>query len=530
MARQAPGPPPPPNTSTTITATAMIRGRVLATNGAPISNAEVRVRGRDNRVVTTDEQGQFEVRDLTPGDWTVTATKSGYAAQQYGQNSPLEAASPVAVPNGGRVTIDLWLTRGVAVSGRVVDEFGDPLANVAVRAMRSQMVRGQRQLVAIGPIDQTDDLGAYRLYGLPPGDYYVSAAIRYPGNASSAEMMNVPTYHPGTVRASEAQTIRLRAGDDQFGIDVQAAATVPGMRVSGTVLTPGGLPAAHASLHLFDTFMTTPTLSASFRADERGRFSATNVRPGSYVIEAVMASTGPDDLSRGTVPVEVAGTNLEGITVMMRGPVTLVGSIVAEANGALPGGSEVGITARSLAGGGVFGSESRMVLSNGPATKAIPFKMPMLFGAYRFGVEGLPDGWMLRRFEVDGRDVTDTIVDLSNAGPMANARVVLTNRGAALSGTVDLAGARPASVVLFPYDDTKWTYPSRLLRAARTDAQGRFTIAGIPSERYLVAAVGVLEAEEFQDPEFLARMKGAATELRIAEGESRTVKLSLTSR
>ena len=160
----------------------------------------------------------------------------------------------------------------------------------------------------------------------------------------------------------------------------------------------------------------------------------------------------------------------------------------------------------------------------------ISFNMPMLFGAYLFDVGGLPDGWMLRRFEVDGRDVTDSIVDLSNAGPTAAARVVLTNRGGEISGIVDLAGPQPASVVIFPHDETKWTYSSRLLRAARTDAEGRFRIAGLPGERYLVVAVGVLEADEFQDPEFLARMKDSATELRISEGEKRTVKLSPTRR
>ena len=81
-------------TPTTITATGVIRGRVLAAaTGAPIRGAQVRLRdpgGRDFRLTTTDDQGQFDVRDLTPGEWTVIASKAGFVSQQAGQTSPFE--------------------------------------------------------------------------------------------------------------------------------------------------------------------------------------------------------------------------------------------------------------------------------------------------------------------------------------------------------------------------------------------------------------------------------------------------------
>ena len=59
----------------------------------------------------------------------------------------------------------------------MIDKFGDPLAGTRVQVLRSRMIRGQRRLQrrwARG--DLTDDTGEFRVYGLPPGDCYVTAS------------------------------------------------------------------------------------------------------------------------------------------------------------------------------------------------------------------------------------------------------------------------------------------------------------------------------------------------------------------
>ena len=61
---------PPSPVMRIVTATAIVRGRVLQSNGSPIRSAEVRLRstdGHDSRIVTTDGSGQYEIRDLAPG-------------------------------------------------------------------------------------------------------------------------------------------------------------------------------------------------------------------------------------------------------------------------------------------------------------------------------------------------------------------------------------------------------------------------------------------------------------------------------
>ena len=137
---------------------------------------------------------------------------------------------------------------------------------------------------------------------------------------------------------------------------------------------------------------------------------------------------------------------------------------------------------------------------------------------------------MVKRLEIDGRDVTDAVVDFSNSVAAATSRIVLTDRTARLTGSVSLNGARQASVVIFADDAAKWKYPSRFVKATRTDSEGRFKFASLPEERYRAVAVTFLEEDEYQDPEFLERMRERATELRLSEGENRTIVLPLSRR
>ena len=44
--------------------------------------------------------------------------------------------------------------------------------------MRLQFTNGKRRLVPSGRNSTTNDLGQFRIYGLPPGEYYVSATLR----------------------------------------------------------------------------------------------------------------------------------------------------------------------------------------------------------------------------------------------------------------------------------------------------------------------------------------------------------------
>ena len=159
--------------ASSVEATSVVRGRVTSITGGVIRGAEVRARevnGRETRLVTTDDTGSYEIRDLLPGSYNVTASKTGFVTQVYGQKRPFASVPAINIGERQAVQANFTLGRAGAIGGRVLDEFGDPVAGARVQVLRSRDTRGRRTLAPTGVGDQTDDTGAFRLYALPPGD------------------------------------------------------------------------------------------------------------------------------------------------------------------------------------------------------------------------------------------------------------------------------------------------------------------------------------------------------------------------
>src|SRR5207253_163015 len=103
---------------------------------------------------------------------------SGFVALSYGQRRPLQAGTPLQLGDGQQLKgIQFQLPRGSVIGGRVLDEDGEAMPGVMVRVMRYQYLQGERRLTPAGG-GQTDDKGQYRVWGLMPGDYYVTAVAR----------------------------------------------------------------------------------------------------------------------------------------------------------------------------------------------------------------------------------------------------------------------------------------------------------------------------------------------------------------
>jgi hypothetical protein len=115
----------------------------------------------------------------------------------------------------------------------------------------------------------------------------------------------------------------------------------------------------------------------------------------------------------------------------------------------------------------------------------------------------------------------------------AEGLIVVTNRLTAVTGTVSASAGQPAKaeVVVFAADAAKWTYPSRFVRTVTADDKGRFRITGLPpADRYLALAADYLEDGEHYDPEFLGRMRDAATEFSLDNAETRALELKVMER
>jgi protocatechuate 3,4-dioxygenase beta subunit len=231
--------------------TAVIRGRVFAGDtGKPLRRARISVSGQElagnPRNTSTDSDGRYEVTDLPAGRYTLRVDRSGYLPLRYGQHRPLEPAKPLQLLDKQIVeNVDFSLPKMGLITGRIADEFGDPIEGVNVYALRSMYFNGRRQLVPTGGGARTDDAGQYRLLSLAPGTYFVTASTRETWTVNRGGVKEVmgyaPTYFPGTARASDARRVTVKPGQEAGNIDLSL---IPGRaaRISGTAFDSHGKP------------------------------------------------------------------------------------------------------------------------------------------------------------------------------------------------------------------------------------------------------------------------------------------------
>ena len=147
----------------------------------------------------TDENGQFAFRNIPPGRYTLTASKNGFVHSDYGQRGPNGKSMILAVSGGGQLPgIQLFMTPAGAIAGHVYDSNGEPYPYVQMHARRITYPAGQRTLTITGST-YTDDLGAYRIYGLPPGQYLLSAEGETPSQGILPVAASLAPPLPGAV-------------------------------------------------------------------------------------------------------------------------------------------------------------------------------------------------------------------------------------------------------------------------------------------------------------------------------------------
>jgi hypothetical protein len=500
--------------------TASIAGHVLTpSSDTPVRAADVvALNDRGRRVATkTDENGAYRLDRMVEGKWWVAVSKGGYVEWQFGQRRPFQPPPPISLARGQQFTADIPLTRGGAISGRIYDASGESVAGLQVRVYRARMDKGARRLKAVGAADLTDDTGAFRVYGLPPGDYYVAASMRVAPLDSIVETTYAPTYFPGTGDLGEAQRIKL-------GLGAEATATFPLLpvrptRVSGVVLNEAGAPAdAFLNLVSEGSELGVPLgVGGVTRSD--GTFTLSDIAPGRYMLKATLRGDGPDE--SGAMPVVVDGNDVSGITLVTGRPATLRGTIVADdgVSRALPGNlTVIAFSAR----------ETGTVLDSGDGLK---FEIGSLSETFRLAVDGLPEDWGVKALTVNDVDALDNPIELA-PNEQAVARVVLTNRVTEVSGVAkaaELTGTR--SIVVFPENSAKWGHRSRYIRRVEADARGDFRIVGLPpGEHYFAFATDFIEEEEQLDPEFLTGIRNLAVPFSLEEAEKRALELTVVER
>ena len=540
-------PPPRENRTAPQSGTARVRGRVVATStGSPLRRAQITLFGLEGqntvrRTATTDGEGRYEFKELPAGRYNLTAGKAGYVSLQYGQKRPFEAGTPLTIANGENVErIDFSLPRGGVIAVRVTDDFGEPLAGAQVQVQRYQYgTDGQRRL-SFAPsgglgIGGTDDRGEFRIFGLTPGEYIVSASMRNPGlpptpgNPSDVNEGFSPTFYPGTVNSAEAQAITVSVSDETT---VQLA-LIPSrlVRISGTVVDSEGRPAAGAMLMLISRSGSGMFSSGGGTVAADGSFAIGGIAPGEHSID-VRPVPRPGSIGGefASVPISVSNNDIANVRIVTGKGTTISGRVLFEGTSAR---SNDTTPLRVMA----LQSDPSRQLTFSPSD---PLSNGVLDDQGNFQVSAAgrvflslttPPLWVLKSITLEGDDITDTPLDLAGRSSLSGVVIRMTDKLTQVAGQVsDAKGQllKDCVIIVLPAEQKEPIIAARWTRTARPDSSGRFLMRGLRPGRYVATAIETLEQGRQFAPEFQEQLRRAAREFLVREGESITVDLRLT--
>lgn len=475
-----------PNAAPLPPGTASIVGRTVeAGTSRPVAGALVVLSapGSASLRVLSDAQGQFAFRGLPAGRFQLTASRAGYADGAHGRLRPGGAMQPLelaADQHAHDIAIPLW--KFGVITGRVIDERGEPVVGTAVRVMTRRIAGGRRRF-SIGAIAMTDDRGIYRFSSLEPTDYLVVvpmaqavsieskmqslglpdvmraaplAAAAGGGSGGAATFTarvvlngseisltsgdsGVPPagvgadghpltyttdFYPGAASASRATPVTVGPGEERGGIDFRLE-PVRAVSVSGRVIAPGGMTPPGLSVTLVPADaddLLTPLEIATAPVDSSGAFRFTSVPGGQFVLRVLRApASRPGTISVVDVAVQSGG----------------------------------GMTSRMVA---------KSVSGPGDTTPPLPAE---------------PTLWAEVPLSVGGDDIAEVIVPL--------------RAGLRVSGRVEFDGAaeRPSpeqlSAIAISLDpaDGRTSALAGTVRG-RVAADGTFTTMGVPAGKYLL--------------------------------------------
>jgi len=309
-----------------------IRGRVVSSDGRPLPNATVMAQGVSAtpsiKMKQVDVEGAFVLEDLPAGLYIVMATAPGYI------DETMTTADPSELPRhliGSRLKITM--IKGGVITGVVTDLKGQPVVGVP---MQAATLSGATSLASFtgGMNSETDDRGVYRMYGLAPGQYIVTAGGGSPlGQFTPTGFeLDVPTYYPSSTRDT-AVPVAVRSGDEATGIDIKYRGT-EGHSISGVVLGNVETGAAGGAIFVMLSHAGSSSILSMALAtplEQRRVFSFNGVADGEYDLFAGYQGVPTDAPMVASKRVTVRNGDLTGVELKLAQMASIAGTITLDA-------------------------------------------------------------------------------------------------------------------------------------------------------------------------------------------------------
>ncbi len=517
----AQSPPQPTVTDQASVGKCSLEGTVVsAVSGEPLSKATVVIEGiaPDNAGVIfradTETTGAFALRNIDPGRYRMHAQRAGFVDQAYGTKPANRRGTPLALQPGMAIKdVAFKLTPQGVVTGRIITPDAEPIANVAISLSRiAYTSHGRKQLANVNQV-ATNDLGEYRIFNIPPGRYYLSAAL--PASPAAATPAFAPTWYSGTVDPQSAVALDVQPGQTVSGVDL-AMLKIAEHRVSGTIDSRNSGPAGPIRINLEPRGAG---LSATSNISDVTRDSAPGFEiqapPGSYYLVA-QKTTGPTRFT-GIAPIDVTTYDVTGVAITLQPPVTLPGQLRIAGSDDLRAfaNSKVLVTAES--------KESTSDVAPAPVASDGTFTLTgTVIDSLNIGVSGMPPGYYVKSVTYAQQEVRETgLTYVESSDPIG---IVVSPNAATVSGVVHNDAGEPvagATVVLAPPPAMR--NPPRNFRTTTTDQTGYFAIGSLAPGDYTLFAWDDVQVNQYYDPDFLMTAESRGQKLTLEEGSQEVV-------
>ncbi|HSQ23874.1 MAG TPA: carboxypeptidase-like regulatory domain-containing protein [Pyrinomonadaceae bacterium] len=454
---------------------------------------------------TSDAEGNYRIGGLAAGQINVTPVAPVYvvpASAMFGQGRVVNLSANEAVEG-----IDFKLTRGGVITGRITDADGRPVIEERISLIaideNGAPVRGPTLRQANFMMYQTDDRGAYRIYGLPAGHYKVSVGEdinRIAGMRASGYYQRV--FYPDATEINKAGIVDVSEGGETKNIDIKLGRRSATYSASGRIIDADtGRPLAGVYFSVGavqqnqNQSYVSGTSGPSNPTNSQGEFRMEGLSPGRYVLMINSQNFNPNATSMPKVyseplSFEIADVDVTNLEIKAQPGLTISGVVVPE------GISDKTVLARIsklvVAANVNPGPMEIRAFTGGSAAKVNPDGSFLIEGLHPGKIMlnvgyGGPEsiGFTTTRIEYNGV-VPNREIELPPGQNISGVKIYVAYGTGVVRGQVKVEGGTlPTDAVIFISLNTQGE-PNRFNGNGQVDSRGRFLIRGVSRGTYEV--------------------------------------------
>jgi hypothetical protein len=533
----AQAPAPPSNNNHADDQTCTVSGIVIrAQDSAPLKNATVHLANdadREHRIATkTSADGHFELKNVPPGQYKLRVSRNGYVTQELNQKKPGDPGATFTLRAAQRTTdLVFKLARAAVISGKVFDEDGEAMVGASVRAVRREFTNGRKGFGVAGE-STTDDLGEFRLFGLPPGRYYISAQLSgwdhvvgdpefSASDKNAGEKGYTKVYYPSALEIAKASSIYVKEGEEVPSIDIfMKEVSVYSVRGTVQYLFP------HKGTSNTRIIVTRRVQNPSWeiaggeslvKAD--GSFQISELPPGEYTVRGFYFEQ--DKFYSTQEDIDVANADVDGLILSLAQGTEIPGHLLWDGKPSLEGEQA-----------SVFLSpEESEVYSRGgwaQIEENNQFTMKEVSqGTFRIKVDGISKDCYVKDIHFGETPLPDHVLHFKRGlvGPLD---VTVSSKGGRIQGMVTNSESTPVAgvwVVAVPEESKRSL--RELFKSVTTDQYGRYDLRGLAPGKYSIFGWDGVEREEWEDPDFLKINGAKGLPMEVIDSDTKSADLQL---